>query len=95
VLWVLYIALEPYVRRRWPQAIIGWSRMIAGRLRDPIVGGEILVGTVAGVAVTVLYECRQLVRAHLGAPPTFLTEAAPVDGLRGAASMWVAQLASL
>ncbi|HUE22002.1 MAG TPA: serine/threonine-protein kinase [Bryobacteraceae bacterium] len=91
VLWVLYIALEPYVRRRWPQAIIGWSRMITGRLRDPIVGGEILVGTVSGVAVTVLYECRQLVRAHLGAPPTFLTEAAPVDGLRGAASMWVAQ----
>src|ERR1022692_438597 len=92
VLWVLYIALEPYVRRRWPQAIIGWSRMIAGRLRDPVVGGEILVGTVAGVAVTVLYECRQLVRAHLGAPPRFLTEAAPVDGLRGAASMWVAHL---
>jgi protein kinase-like protein len=92
VLWVLYIALEPYVRRRWPQTIVGWSRMIAGRLRDPIVGGEILVGTVAGVAVTVLYECRQLVRAHLGAPPAFLTESSPVDGLRGAASMWLAQL---
>jgi hypothetical protein len=92
VLWVLYIALEPYVRRRWPQTIVGWSRMIAGRLRDPIVGGEILVGTVAGVAVTVLYECRQLVRAHLGAPPGFLTEAAAVDGLRGAASTWVAHL---
>jgi len=33
-----------------------------------------------------------LVRAHLGAPPRFLTEAGPVDGLRGAASMWVAHL---
>jgi len=92
VLWVLYIALEPYLRRRWPQTIVGWSRMITGRLRDPIVGGEILVGTAAGAAVTVLYECRQLVRAHLGAPPGFLTEASTVDGLRGAASMWVARL---
>jgi serine/threonine-protein kinase len=92
VLWVLYIALEPYVRRRWPQTIIGWSRIITGRLRDPIVGGEILVGTVAGVAVTALYECRQLVRARLGAPPGFFTEAATIDGLRGAASMWVAHL---
>lgn len=92
VLWILYIALEPYVRRRWPQAIIGWSRLIAGRLRDPVVGAEILVGTVAGVTVTALYECRQLVRAYLGAPPAFLTEAAPLDGLRGAASIWVADL---
>jgi hypothetical protein len=92
VLWVLYIALEPYVRRRWPQAIIGWSRMISGRLRDPIVGGEILVGTVAGVAVMVLSEGRQLMRAHLGAPPRFFTDASPVDGLRGAASMWVANV---
>ena len=92
ILWVLYIALEPYVRRRWPQTIVGWSRMISGRLRDPVVGGEILVGTVAGVAVMVLYECRQLVHAHLGAPPRFLTESGPVDGLRGAAATWVAHL---
>jgi hypothetical protein len=66
--------------------------MITGRLRDQVVGGEILVGAIAGVAVTVLYECRQLVRAHLGAPPQFLTESSAVDGLRGAASMWVADL---
>jgi hypothetical protein len=66
--------------------------MIAGRLRDPIVGGEILVGTVAGVVVAVLSECRELVRARLGAPPAFLTGSSPLDGLRGAASAWVAQL---
>jgi len=92
VLWVLYVALEPYVRRRWPQTIVGWSRMIAGRLRDPIVGGEVLVGTLAGAAVTVLNQCRQLARARLGAPPGFFTEAASLDGLRGAASTWLAQL---
>ncbi|MDH3284652.1 MAG: serine/threonine protein kinase, partial [Acidobacteriota bacterium] len=26
LVWVLYIALEPYLRRVWPQAIVSWSR---------------------------------------------------------------------
>ncbi|HEV3329727.1 MAG TPA: serine/threonine-protein kinase [Bryobacteraceae bacterium] len=29
-LWVLYIALEPYVRRRWPATLVSWSRLLAG-----------------------------------------------------------------
>src|SRR4029077_18679085 len=29
--WVLYLALEPYVRRYWPQAIVSWTRVLAGR----------------------------------------------------------------
>jgi serine/threonine protein kinase len=47
-LWVLYIALEPHVRRRWPSSLISWSRLLAGRVRDPMVGRDLLVGTVAG-----------------------------------------------
>jgi len=43
--WVWYIALEPYVRRHWPQAIISWSRLVAGRLRDPLVGRDVLLGS--------------------------------------------------
>ncbi len=35
MIWLLYMALEPYVRRHWPQAIISWSRLMTGRLRDP------------------------------------------------------------
>jgi hypothetical protein len=50
--WVLYLALEPFVRRYWPQALIGWTRVVAGRLRDPIVGGQILVGLAAGLVVS-------------------------------------------
>ena len=26
VIWVLYTALEPYVRRRWPATLVSWSR---------------------------------------------------------------------
>jgi len=49
VVWVLYMALEPYVRRRWPHTVITWNRMLAGRWRDPIVGRDLLVGLTYGL----------------------------------------------
>ena len=44
--WMVYVAVEPYVRRYWPGVLIGWSRLLAGRWRDPLVGRDILVGVV-------------------------------------------------
>jgi hypothetical protein len=29
-LWLLYVALEPFVRKKWPGWIISWSRLLAG-----------------------------------------------------------------
>ena len=49
-LWVLYLALEPYVRSKWPQTIVSWSRLLTGRFRDPLVGRDILYGVVLGLA---------------------------------------------
>src|SRR5262249_49563192 len=49
LMWVLYLALEPLVRRRWPQVIISWSRLLAGRFRDAEVGAHVLIGTAVGV----------------------------------------------
>lgn len=46
--WIFYVALEPFVRRRWPQVLIGWTRLLAGGWRDPLVGRELLIGTIAG-----------------------------------------------
>ena len=48
VAWMLYLALEPWVRRRWPQTIISWSRLLSGQVRDPVVGRDILVRGDAG-----------------------------------------------
>lgn len=45
----LYLALEPYVRRRWPQSMISWTRLLNGGFRDPLVGGHVLVGLGVGV----------------------------------------------
>jgi hypothetical protein len=52
---LLYLALEPLVRRRAPETLIGWSRLLAGQFRDPLVGRDLLIGVVYGV-VLVLYE---------------------------------------
>ncbi len=48
--WTLYIAFEPFLRRRWPEGVVGWSRLLAGRLRDPLVGRDVLVGVLLGAA---------------------------------------------
>ena len=41
-LYLLYLGLEPFVRRSWPTMLVGWSRVLAGRIRDPLIGRDIL-----------------------------------------------------
>jgi hypothetical protein len=48
--WCLYIAVEPFVRRNWPDALISWTRLQAGRLRDPLIASHALIGILIGVA---------------------------------------------
>jgi Protein kinase domain len=50
-IWLLYLALEPYLRRRWPHTLVSWNRLLAGRWRDPLVGRDVLLGVLATVAV--------------------------------------------
>jgi len=61
LLWVLYMALEPYVRRRWPQSLISWTRVLTGILSDPVVTGHILIGTALGVGYTLLFDAGDIV----------------------------------
>jgi eukaryotic-like serine/threonine-protein kinase len=71
--WLFYVALEPYVRRAWPEMLIGWTRLLAGRIRDPIVGRDLLVGTPAGVVLAACGHLRFLIPAWAG-----LTTPSPV-----------------
>lgn len=48
IVWILYLALEPYVRRLWPGTLVSWSRFLSGRLQDPLVGRDILIGGLVG-----------------------------------------------
>jgi serine/threonine protein kinase len=68
-LWLLYVALEPYVRRRWPEGIIGWTRLLAGDFRDPLVGRSILIGSVLGAALIINNYLVDLVPKWLGLLP--------------------------
>ena len=49
VVWTFYLALEPYVRRRWPESMVTWSRVLGGEFRDPLVGGHMLAGIALGI----------------------------------------------
>jgi len=79
---VLYIALEPFVRRRWPQVLVSWTRVVLGSWRDPLVGRDLLIGCAAGVAVTCLMRLETTVPSWLGYPEGTLI-ASPMDNLLG------------
>jgi len=66
--WLLYMAFEPYVRRFWPQLLIGWTRLLSGRVRDPLVGRDVLVGVAAGTVAALLIASRELIPYLAGLP---------------------------
>jgi predicted Ser/Thr protein kinase len=54
VIWIFYVALEPWVRRRWPHTMISWSRYVSKGIHDPLVGRDILYGAGIGCLVALL-----------------------------------------
>ena len=74
--WLAYLAMEPSVRRLWPNALISWSRLLAGRIRDPIVGRDVLVGVLGGLALIAEFSSARLIAVAFGStplPPQILT----------------------
>src|SRR5581483_10372348 len=66
--WLAYVALEPHVRRRWPRVLIGWKRLLSGRLRDPRVGRDVLIGFAIASAARLLLSALTTLMLHLGLP---------------------------
>ncbi|MFZ2491020.1 MAG: serine/threonine-protein kinase [Thermoanaerobaculia bacterium] len=63
-----YLAIEPLVRRRWPRTLVSWSRILEGRILDPMVGRDVLIGLLAGGAT---------VMATYALPPILGTDGSP------------------
>ena len=50
--WILYLGVEPHVRRHWPDSLISWSRLQTGKFTCPLVCSHVL----AGIGVVMITE---------------------------------------
>lgn len=83
-MYVLYVGLEPFVRRAWPSMLVGWTRLLSGRVRDPIVGRDVLLGVACGAGFSLLNLAGNRLQMMFGLPEPIphLAEFGPLLGAR-------------
>ena len=84
--WLFYIALEPYAQGLWPQTLISWVRLLEGRVRDPRVGRDVLLGCAYGIGGALAVHAFRLAPLWLGSVPgrpDFPRHPAELIALRG------------
>jgi hypothetical protein len=79
--WLVYIAIEPYIRRRWPEGLISWARLLAGRWRDPMVGRDILGGIAFGAVHFALTALGSHFRSFMNGTPYLPTATGDLEPL--------------
>jgi hypothetical protein len=67
--WILYVALEPFIRRQWPHSLVSWTRMLKGQFRDPVVGRDALLGALLGSCVALVDHLQYPIERALGYAP--------------------------
>ena len=87
LLWSLYLAIEPYGRRFWPDGLLGWTRLFSGHVRDSRIGREILIGSVFGGVLMILDVLRGLGPNVVGRPAGIPGSGGSVSALNGAGSL--------
>jgi serine/threonine-protein kinase len=91
VVWILYLSLEPYVRRHWPQALVSWNRLLIGMVRDPLVGRDILFGVILGIIWILIFQVSTLLQIrHGGSPRLYSVEY--LMGSRQALGSWLVNI---
>lgn len=66
---LVYLAIEPSIRRRWPWQLTAWNRLLDGRLRDPMVGRDLLIGLALGAVGMLIPQLGFLAAEWAGLPP--------------------------
>ncbi|HYL78180.1 MAG TPA: serine/threonine-protein kinase [Bryobacteraceae bacterium] len=85
--WLAYLALEPVVRRFWPTTLITWTRILSGQWRDALVGRDVLIGMLVGMAYDLIFAAANAYEIHRGAPPTTSTFLDTLLGLKQTAGI--------
>ena len=85
--WLLYVALEPYIRKRWPHSLISWTRLLTGQIRDPAVGCDLLVGILAAVFWATASRLADLAHGWMGKAPSAPNISLAYDTLSGLRAM--------
>ena len=75
-----YLALEPWVSRLWPHAMITWARLLSGKWRDPVVCRDLLVAIACATASHAIQRMAQALALSLGNAPA---QPAPSGGTLG------------
>ncbi|HEY8232917.1 MAG TPA: protein kinase [Vicinamibacteria bacterium] len=68
IVWLLYLALEPYVRRLRPWTLVSWTRLLNGGVRDPVVGRDVLAGMTFGTGLALANVLARACEESLGYP---------------------------
>jgi serine/threonine-protein kinase len=66
--WAAYLAVEPVIRRHWPESLVSWARLLRGDLRDPLVGRDLLVGCAAGPVLAAIGAVGTTLPERFGLP---------------------------
>jgi hypothetical protein len=70
LVWLMYVALEPHVRKRWPTSLVSWSRVWGGEILDPVVGRDVLLGVAFAVLWAVIADVGNLLPGWMGKTPS-------------------------
>jgi len=90
--WILYLALEPWVRRYWPQNLVTWTRLLSGRWRDPLVGRDVLFGSLLGLVYLLLFQGYFFANLFHGGGPVGLLDPSSLNGARYWGSTFIRHL---
>jgi hypothetical protein len=89
--WTMYLAVEPFVRRVWPQTLVSWTTLLNSGPRDPVVGRDVLFGVATGLVLAILIKSVELwigrdAMSYPGSTDVLV-------GLRGTAAMVLMRMA--